>query len=427
MSLIIDFFKKNYIGITLFFIFLVHIFSRFYNLDNNLFGSDQVDNAWAAKNIIVDHKFPLLGVPAKGSGGFFLGPIYYYLVSFFYFLTNLDPIASGLLAGTISIITFFIYYFVIKKLFSEKVALIAIFINTISYYIISSDRVQWNVNFIVPVSLLIFYSLYNVLTGKIKYLLLLGILLGFSFHVHFTSVFYLIIIALSLPFFPRNMQTLKYSFFGILLFLVWLIPNIFAEFNTKKSNASSMVNYLNTYYHGFHFRRVFQLINDAFIEFESIFILKIFKQLKFLFLPAFIYFYFNENKSRAGFIFCYLAIVWFLVPWFTFSTYSGEISNYYFMITRPIIIMVLSYLTLRLFESKILIAKVGIICFWVYYLSINAQYFVTEYFINTNKETSLKESRKRVQKAIREGKVIEFSEGSADSYLYYVLTKSEKK
>lgn len=427
MSHIIDFSKKNYIGIILFFIFLVHIFSRFYDLERNLFGWDQVDNAWAAKNIIVDHKFPLLGIPAKGSGGFFLGPAYYYLVSIFYFFTNLDPIASGLLAGTISIITFFIYYFVVKKLFSEKVALIAVFINTISYYIIESDRIQWNVNFIVPVSLLIFYSLYNVLTGKIKYLLPLGVVLGFSLHVHFTSIFYLIIIILCLPFFPKNMQALKYSFFGILLFLVWLLPNIFAEFSTKKSNVSSIVNYLQTYYHGFHLRRFFQIIGDAFIEFESIFILKIFKLLKFLFLPAFLHFYFSENKSKARFIFCYLAIVWFLVPWFTFSTYSGEISNYYFMINRPIIIIILSYLSLRLFENKIIIAKVGIICFWVYYLVTNTQYFVTEYFINANKEASLKESRKRVQKAIREGKVIEFSEGSADSYLYYVLIRDEKK
>lgn len=55
-------------------IFLLHLFFRFYNFEvRNIFRWDQVDNAWAAKNIIVDHKFPLLGMVARQNTGFYIG------------------------------------------------------------------------------------------------------------------------------------------------------------------------------------------------------------------------------------------------------------------------------------------------------------------------------------------------------------------
>lgn len=37
----------------------------------NPFGWDQVDNAWAAQNMIVNHKFPLLGMVAKQNSGIY--------------------------------------------------------------------------------------------------------------------------------------------------------------------------------------------------------------------------------------------------------------------------------------------------------------------------------------------------------------------
>ncbi|MCL4386320.1 MAG: glycosyltransferase family 39 protein [Cyanobacteria bacterium] len=155
---------------------------RFYQIDTrNGFGWDQVDNAWAAKKIIVDHNFPLLGMVARGNSGIYIGPAYYYLISIFYWFTNLDPIASGIFAGLTSIFTFFTIFFVIKKLFSFNMALIAVFINTISFFAIMFDRTQWPDYLIPAVSLIIFYCLYQILLCKPRYLIFLAIALGFSF------------------------------------------------------------------------------------------------------------------------------------------------------------------------------------------------------------------------------------------------------
>ena len=121
-------------------IFAVHLFFRFYQLEErNPFGWDQVDNAWAAKNIIVEHKWPLVGMVAKQNTGFYIGPLYYYFIAPFYWIFNLDPIASPIAAGITSIVSFFVLFFITKKLFSFNVALMASFINTVSFFTISAD------------------------------------------------------------------------------------------------------------------------------------------------------------------------------------------------------------------------------------------------------------------------------------------------
>ncbi|HEX8964853.1 MAG TPA: glycosyltransferase family 39 protein, partial [Patescibacteria group bacterium] len=231
MKKITQFFLSKKFGLILFFFLLVLHFSlRIYKIDiYNLFGWDQVDNAWASVNIIVHHKLPLLGMVAKGNSGIYIGPLYYYLISLFYFIFNLDPIASGIFAAVTSLLGFFSIYFVSKKLFPKPVAYIAVLINAVSFASIYFDRVQWPVDLIPGISLLIFYCLYKVITGNTKYIIWLAVLIGFSFHIHFTSIFYPIFVFLSLPFFSWNWRTIKYILISIPLFFIFLIPNIIAE------------------------------------------------------------------------------------------------------------------------------------------------------------------------------------------------------
>ena len=413
--------------IIFFFILAIHLFFRFYQLGTKSgFGWDQVDNAWSAKNIIIDRKWPLLGFQAKGNSGFYIGPAYYYLISIIYFFTNLDPIASGIFAGLTSIFTFFIFYFLIKKMFSFQVALLAIFIHTFSFHIINANRVQGPVNFISPISLIIFFTLFKIINGELKYLLLLATALGFSFHIHFTCIFFPMIVFLSLPLFPKKRQLLRYSLLSLPLFFIWLIPMILAELGSQRGSTNNMFNYLQTYYHGFHLVRVLQLLPDAFIEFEGILFsgFETFKSIRligYFLLPLFCLIYFFSRPSRKRFIFCYLMGLWFFVPWLVFSVYSGEISNYYFYLTRPMIIIILSYLTFNLLKLKNLFVKTSIIVFWLFYSFAN-----TQSFFNL-KHRALDDQRIQVKEAIKRGEVIKFQHGVPESYLYYFYTQNPMK
>ena len=415
-----SFFRDHKKLIVLLAIFVAHIFFRFYLLEERMgFNWDQVDNAWAAKDIIVDNKFPLQGMIAKLNSGFYIGPLYYYFIAVFYWIFNLNPIASAFSAGFTSIVTYFVLFYIVKKLFSYKIALIVVFIHTVSFFIISSDRAQWPVNFIVPISAIIFYSLYNVLIGKIKYLILLGIGLGISFHLHFTSIFYLIIILLSLPFFPRKKETMKYFFLSIIIFLLFLSPIMFSELTSGNKGSNSFIQYYQTYYHGFHLTRVFQLTHDAFIEFELI-LKGWFRDLNYIFLFVFFIIYFLLKPSRKKFIMCYLMSLWFIVPWFVFATYKGEISNYYFFLNRPIALIIIAYISFYLFNLRTILPKIIIVGFWVYFCSVNINEFINE------NRSDYGENKRKTLEAIDKGEIIKPYQNIPESYLYYYYTRDNK-
>lgn len=371
---IILFWNTYHVWILLGLVFVFYIFLRFYQLQERAsWGWDQVDVAWNAQKILINHEHPLLGMPAKANTGFNIGPAYYYIAAVFYFLANLNPIASPLLASTVSLLTFFTIFYVTKKLFTAPMALIAVAIYTFSLYAINFDRVQWPVNFIVPISYLIFFALYKIITGSPKYFFLLSFLLGFSLHIHFTSVFYFVIFLCCLPLLPRKKETLLYMILSAPLFLIWLVPFVIV-FSKGSSVGSSMANYLHGSYHGVHLRRILQEVHDGFIEFQGIIFYPFAQYISFLFLPLFLGIYLYRERPFAKLVLSYLTILWFVVPWFAFSTYKGEISNYYFSMTRPIAVMILAYLT---YKSIIYRWYVGglVAIFWVVFIFSNLQIF----------------------------------------------------
>jgi len=411
----------NKVLILFFLTFILLIFLRFYQISTRSpFGSDQVDNAWAAKNIIVDHNMPLLGMVAKQNSGIFIGPAYYYMIAFSYWIFDLDPIASGVFAGVTSIFTFLILFYVTKKIFSAEVALIAVFINTVAFSGIIFDRVQWPVNFIPAISLIIFYSIYKIIIGKPKYTILLAIALGFSFHIHFTAIYFPIMIFLSVIFFPKTKEMLKYGLIALPIFSVWLIPSIIVFFQNQQY-GSSVLQYGNSYYHGFHLRRVLQLTNDALIQFEPFFTFSILKPLKFILVPLFIFVYLFKSLSKEKLALCYLMIIWFVIPWFVLSTYSGEISDYYFVANRFIVLVIIAYLLAKIFLLKNWIPKIILSCFLAYYAVFNISKFVSY------RDGGVYERSKKVLEAIKEGREIGFYDRAPESYLYYYHMRKKGK
>lgn len=400
----------------LFFLLLIlSIFLRFCQLDTRIhLGWDEINNAWAAKNIIVDHEFPLIGFQAKLNSGIYIGPYYYYLIAIVYYLTDLSPIASGIMAGITGIFTFLVLFFISKKLFSANVALIAVFLNTVAFNAIIFDRTQNSVNFIPSISLIIFFSLYRIITGNPKFILLLSLAFGFFLHIHITAIFFPIIILFCLPFFPRTKETLKYMALSIPIFLLFIFPNIIVFLQNIKY-ASDAVSYGNTYFHGFHLRRVMQLTNDTFIQFEPYFgYSSIIKYTKFILIPLFVFFYLYRNLSKDRLLFCYLVLLWFAIPWLVFSVYSGEISDYYYSANKFIALLVISYLISKAFQFKSIIARVAIMGLLIFYMVFNLQKFFSLKVVD-----NLRDREIFVQRVIEGGEEIGFYEGAPNSYLYY--------
>ncbi len=406
---------KNKALLLVLLIFFADFFLKIYQMDLKYpFGYDQVDNAWAAKNFIFNHQIPLVGMVAKTDSGIFIGPAYYYIVSLFYWISNFNPVASEILALLTGIFTFWVLYYVGKKLFSVEVAIIAVLVYTFNFYSITFDGIQWPVQLLPATSFLIFYFLYKVITGNPKYIIALSLAIGFAFNLHFTAIFFPIIVILSLPLFPRTKETLKYILISIPLFLVWFVPNIIAQLQSGNSQASHLTGYISTYYHGFHLVRMRQLLGDALIQFDTYIYFEAIKPLKIFLLPLFFFVYLYKSFTSEKKKFSYLVILWFLVPWLVFTTYAGEITDYYFIISRFVALMIFAYLIYRVWNLKYIFAKGFVVVFLVCYCYLT----FNNYFHYTD-GSNLPKQENQVIQAVNQGKRIQFQVGVPESYLYW--------
>ena len=76
-------------------------------------------------------------------------------------------------------------------------------------------------------------------------------------------------------------------------------------------------------------------------------------------------------------------------------------------------IFVLAYISVWIWEQKLLVFKIMIGAFWLYYGAVNMQKF-----LRTDNGNLLK-NKLLVKQAVEEGRRIEFSDGDPQSYLYF--------
>jgi len=394
------------------------LFLRFYKIEEVVsFGWDQARDAWVIKDMLVDKKFPLIG-PRTGIGHFHLGPFYYYLLAPFYFLTSLDPIAAGYFSVAAALLTIISIFWVAHRIFGIKVAYFSIFIYAFSQYLISKDRVPWNISLVMATSVWIFYSLFKIYEGNNRWFIPLGLLAGFFFHLHFTAVFIPPIIALSLLFVKNKKRMAFWMLVAMLAFVLCFVPNILHDLQSSLRNYYKFQEFLGYYYHGFHFRFMLYRLNDALIMFEPILFFKILKPLKYIlpliFWVAFIVFSKNEKKHFVGAVF----FLWFLVTLVGFTLYSGPLSDYYFLLTMPFTIYMVSWLAVWVLRSKVKLLGLLMVLFWFFWAYKNALLFLVD-----RPRDGLRKEKQEVMEKMNRGEKIEFSEWSIQPYLYYIYTR----
>ncbi|MDE2025666.1 MAG: glycosyltransferase family 39 protein [Patescibacteria group bacterium] len=418
----IDFLKKYWVFLCLGVLFILFLFTRTYLLvDRSGFGWDQTTIAWAVKHLLVDHQIQLIGMPAKLNTGFYIGPLYYYYAAIFFWATNLDPIASPFITVSTAIINFFVLFFVIKKLFNASVALVAAGILTFSAFLVASDHSQWPVTFIPAISILIFYALYRAITKDAKYLLLLGFFIGLSFHIHFTAVFFPMYTLLALPLLKRSKQTLIYIPGAAGIMLMFLIPNIIFAMETNNASGSHLINYLHATLRMFHGRHFLQLMHDAFIQFDLIFSISFIAPFVPLIPAACIYLWSKRKSTYDNRVLSYLVGIWILIPWITFTVYTGELTDYYFSVTRPIAIFCVAFLAVWLWQRKLFIWKLALLGFGIYVIYANILHFLSP------QNENFTDVAKHATDAMQAGQTIPYSEGVPEAYFYYAYTREKTK
>jgi len=170
-------------------ILLLAAFLRLYRIaDYMTFLGDQGRDVLIAYNILHGH-LTLLG-PTSSVGGFFLGPIYYYFMAPFLWLSNYNPVGPAVMIALFGIATVWLIYIVGKDFFNAKVGLIAALLYAISPIVVAYSRFSWNPNLMPFFSLLTLYLVYKALkNNSLKAFFISGILFGIAMQLHYLSIF----------------------------------------------------------------------------------------------------------------------------------------------------------------------------------------------------------------------------------------------
>ncbi|OGG00988.1 hypothetical protein A2153_05965 [Candidatus Gottesmanbacteria bacterium RBG_16_38_7b] len=229
------------VSLVLLVILFLSFFFRFYHLvDWFSFGMDQEYEAFLVRNIITGKHFPLIGVNAGGTG-IYLGPLFIYLAALPYLIFRGNPLGWAFTASFMGVITTWLIYYIVDKLFNQKAALFSSFFYAVSFLASFYDRSFWNPSLVPLLSLLIIYFLYQINLNRQHYLIYLAVIFGLAFHTHLSLLIYtpLIIYVLYRKFKSIKKRILLYS---LIIFLILQLPLIIFELRHNFPNSSAVIN-----------------------------------------------------------------------------------------------------------------------------------------------------------------------------------------
>lgn len=410
--------SRFFIWLGVLLILVLSLYLRFYQVENVFsFGWDQGRDAFAVREIL-QGKLVLEGPQAGGQ--FHLGPVYYYLLAPFFLLTNYDPVGAVYFNILAYVFNFLVVYYVFYKINGRKFALLAGFLYAFCRYWINGAQVPWNVSLVPGVATLIFYFYYQVISRRINYLPLLAFFTGLFFHFHFTAIFLSIIFLPILFFLPKTKVSLKYILISIPLFVVWFVPNIINTFYSSHIEAFRYSDFLKNYFIGFHFRFLLHRLPDSLIEFQPFVSYSPLDNLKYIYPLIFLVLtIWQKNKDNIHQ--AVVSISWLLGPLIGFTLYGGPISDYYFYLTLPAVLLIFLKVNIKLvslFPGKLTLV---IACLWlIYFFQKNTSGLWQKPLIG-----GLNSQKLSVKEAITNDVVIPYHENEIRSYLYMIWT--EKK
>lgn len=374
--------------LTLIAILLVGLFLRVYKIkDYIVFLGDEGRDALVVYEILHGN-LTLLG-PTSSVGGFFLGPIYYYMMAPFLWLSNYDPVGPAIMVALIGVATIYLVYRVGKDFFGMKAGLIASLLYAVSPIVILYSHSSWNPNVFPFFTISSLYVLYKAISqNKPKLFILAGILMGINLQIHYLATFvggimFFYVLLADFSFKTTYLIQLAKRYLGMLAgFLIGFSPFLAFEIRHDFANSQNIINFIfNSPETGagnqvflnmrFVFERLFGGLvtslptSNNFIKFEPSTIQIWFITSMFLGLVSSIFFMILILKSRNNkkeFHKYLLLFTWALVGIGLFGLYKKPIYDYYlgFLFPLPFLLVGLLFSEIILILKKLGVALVFI-------------------------------------------------------------------
>jgi hypothetical protein len=355
MRKISRFFTKT--NILLLVILFLGIFLRLYKAKAFLsFGHDNDLEGWIIKDIVVNKHFRLIGQETS-TQGVFIGALYYYLLLPFYLLTRMEPTGGIFLSAILGGLTIWSVFFVFKKIFGKKeIGLLGAFVYSVSFLTVMNDRGNAPTMPMLLWSVWYLYGLGQILAGRtLRGLLLLGFLVGVSWHINVSLVLLAVLIPVTLLIIRWKFKV-KELLLGTGAFLLTSLPFFAFElrhgFQQMKAVILSFTIYQgSTLSVGEQFGRVIDIVFQILTKivwnppqtYYFLFPLVLALALIILTVKK------KISKKIAG-----VLTLWFLVPTVFFSFYTKVVSEYYL--------------------NSVLIPGLTVFCLSLYFLIVSKRY-----------------------------------------------------
>ena len=214
---------------------------RLWNIGGGLqFLGDQGRDALMMYRLLTQGDLPFIG-PITSVGGFYLGPLYYYLMAPFLWLARFNPVGPAAATAVLGIVTVPLLYWVAKKLFSHRVGLWAAGLYALAYIPISETRSAWNPNLMPLAALGIIYGF------QTRNLLLAAVSLGAALQLHYMIVF-LAPVILWQVFLVR--KKVKELLIALVILLLMMTPLILFEVKNNWLNVKGLMEFLTKHQYG---------------------------------------------------------------------------------------------------------------------------------------------------------------------------------
>ena len=296
-------------------------------------------------NMVSKGEFTFLG-PTASVGGFYLGPIYYYLALPFYYFIR-DPVGPAIFVAITGILTVWLIYHVCLNWFGKTAGLLAAWTYAIAALIIRYSRASWNPN-PVPFFTLLGVYLAAAPPSKFRHLKILaaGICLGILFQLHYLTVILAPIFAAIVlsqgPTLPRQGRTFKYfqllaSNFSLLI-LGWIIgfsPFLAFEIYHNFPNARTVIEFVSRPGGGvLNFELlglIRSVIRNTALLYQTVLSWSDNPLTHFVAYTTVITGTLSGLKQKR-----FAILIWFYLGIAIFSLYQGSISDYYYGFLFPV-------------------------------------------------------------------------------------------
>lgn len=328
--------KKHLELIILVFLLAIAIFFRFWQLkDYVVFLGDEGRDMLIMRDIFVNLNLPFLG-PTASVGGFYLGPLYYWMAAPFLFLWRFNPEGPSYMVAIFGVTTILLLYKFLKDITSFWPAIIVSSLYAVAPLVVRYSRSSWNPNPLPLFSLLLIYFLYlGVKKHKNIFFVGAGACLGIAVQLHYLASILAplsAVIILASGNFRKIPKIILFSSAGFLItfspFLIFEIRHNFPNFKTifefatrgttiglKSSNITwSIPN-----------------IGNIFLEYLSSYSGTIYSKLAFWFLSVggVLGLILNRKDKEKLWIFS-IGIIWFVGGLVLLRSYKGQLYDYYF-------------------------------------------------------------------------------------------------